>query len=246
MMYPSEPIESLARSSNADMAAKLLSLGGNKILDIGCGQGAFTRFLAEKGAQVVGIDPDIERIAAARAAARAEGRTVSFGVGIGECLPFASESFDIVVFSNSLHHVPVGRIADALKEAARVLRAEGNLYVMEPVPQGPFFELQRLWNDETEVRRVAYDTLVRARSIGLLPVTEVFYSAERRFADFEAYRTMVRSRGTRAAERFAAAEERGRHLFARIARVVEDGLSLDMVFRVNILRKGALRALDAH
>ncbi len=61
----------------------------------------------------------------------------------------------------SLHHVPVESMAQALVDAARVLRPGGHLYVSEPVYAGPLNEVVRLFNDEGKVR-AAFEPHLRA------------------------------------------------------------------------------------
>lgn len=69
---------------------------GEKILDLGCGDGFLTRRIAESGAQVVGVDSSPEMVAAARA------RGVDARRMNGERLSFEQE-FD-AVFSNAALH----------------------------------------------------------------------------------------------------------------------------------------------
>ena len=229
-----ENIAALRQSSNAEIAGELLELDGCRAVDIGCGEGAFTRYLAERGAIVTGIDSNESRIAAARAAAQAAQSTADFQVGNGEALPFADGALDLVVFSNSLHHVPVESMDRALAEGARVLRAGGRLYAMEPIAQGPYFEVQRLWNDETKVRALALAALGRLGALGLVPETELVYGSLRRFADYDAYEAHMRGRGVDLGRDGAAI----RRAFMAHARRDDDGFALPMAFRVNLFRKG--------
>ena len=69
---------------------------GERILDLGCGDGFLTRRIAESGANVVGVDASPEMIAAARE------RGVDAHLANGETLPFDRE-FD-AVFSNAALH----------------------------------------------------------------------------------------------------------------------------------------------
>jgi trans-aconitate methyltransferase len=69
---------------------------GERILDLGCGDGALTRRLSEVGASVVGVDSSAEMVAATRAAGL-DARVMS-----GEALAFDNE-FD-AVFSNAALH----------------------------------------------------------------------------------------------------------------------------------------------
>ncbi|MEB2286215.1 MAG: methyltransferase domain-containing protein [Myxococcales bacterium] len=69
---------------------------GERILDLGCGDGALTAKLAACGCDVLGVDASPEQVAGARA------RGLAAEVASGEDLPFASE-FD-AVFSNAALH----------------------------------------------------------------------------------------------------------------------------------------------
>ena len=69
---------------------------GERILDLGCGDGALTEKLVAAGASVVAVDASAEQVAAARA------RGLDARVARGEALPFSAE-FD-AVFSNAALH----------------------------------------------------------------------------------------------------------------------------------------------
>jgi trans-aconitate methyltransferase len=69
---------------------------GERILDLGCGDGALTERLVAAGARVVGVDSSPEQVAAARA------RGLDARVMSGEALAFAG-GFD-AVFSNAALH----------------------------------------------------------------------------------------------------------------------------------------------
>lgn len=100
---------------------------GASVLDVGCGTGRLTRWIAERvGAEghVVGIDPLAERIALARAGRGA----AHFDVGRAEDLrAFADARFDAVCMASVLHWV--SDRPKALAEAFRVLRPGGRIGV---------------------------------------------------------------------------------------------------------------------
>jgi SAM-dependent methyltransferase len=98
---------------------------GDRVLDVGCGTGRLTRWIADKVAPdgaAIGIDPLIDRVAIARA--RSPG--VSFEVGRAEDLSaFPDASFDVVCLSAVFHWVPDK--PRALSEIRRVLRPGGRM-----------------------------------------------------------------------------------------------------------------------
>jgi ubiquinone/menaquinone biosynthesis C-methylase UbiE len=98
---------------------------GARVLDVGCGTGRLTQWMASRAGQVVGIDPVEERIRFARSSNTSSAR---FEVGRAEALSaFEDSSFDVVCLSSVLHWVEDK--ARALAEARRVLRPGGRLGV---------------------------------------------------------------------------------------------------------------------
>lgn len=90
---------------------------GERILDLGCGDGQLTQKLAQAGAQVTGVDASAEMAAAARALG------VVAEVGNAEALPYPDRSFDAAFSNAALHWV---RNQDAmLAEVHRVLKPGG-------------------------------------------------------------------------------------------------------------------------
>lgn len=60
------------------MLAMLGDVRGRKILDLGCGEGAYSRELARRGAQVTGVDGSARLVEVARARAAAEGLDIPY------------------------------------------------------------------------------------------------------------------------------------------------------------------------
>ena len=100
---------------------------GERILDLGCGDGHLTERIAASGASVVGLDASPQMAAAARA------RGIAVEEGSAEAMPFLEQSFD-AVFSNAALHWVRGQEA-MLAEVRRVLRPGGR-FVAEMGGQG--------------------------------------------------------------------------------------------------------------
>ena len=80
------------------LIALLAPLPGERVLDLGCGDGALTQNLVEAGCQVVGVDASAEQVAAARA------RGIDAYVGDAAALPYEG-AFDAVLSNATLHWV---------------------------------------------------------------------------------------------------------------------------------------------
>jgi trans-aconitate methyltransferase len=103
----------------ASILAQLAPSPGERILDIGCGDGRLTAEIAASGAEVVGVDASPAMIEAARARGL-DARTVD-----ARALPFARE-FDAVFSNAALHWIPdpdavLAGVARALKPGGRLV-----------------------------------------------------------------------------------------------------------------------------
>jgi SAM-dependent methyltransferase len=172
-----------------EVLAELVPIDGRVVVDVGCGTGALVRWLTSRGAEAVGVE--IEPGTLARAREQEPAGAERYVEGGGEALPLDDDFADVVVFGQSLHHVPAASMDGALAEAARVARPGGTVYVQEPVAQGEFFELLRMVDDETEVRALAQAALRRAGDAGLRLEREVSFDAPVALPDFEALRDLV-------------------------------------------------------
>jgi SAM-dependent methyltransferase len=100
----------------ASILSQLAPRAGERVLDLGCGDGVLTQQIAASGATVVGVDASPDMVAAARALGL-DARLVD-----ARALPFECE-FDAVFSNAALHWIPE---ADAvLAGVARALRPNG-------------------------------------------------------------------------------------------------------------------------
>ena len=122
---------------------------GKRVLDLGCAGGFMAEALADRGAQVTGIDPAEKAIAAARAHARGAGHAIAYDVGVGEALPYDRVGFDAVVCVDVLEHV--SDLDKVLSEVARVLRP-GGLFLFDTINRNPLARLATITMAEDILR----------------------------------------------------------------------------------------------
>lgn len=99
------------------------------VLDLGCGTGFFTLELARRGATVIGVDASAEMLNAAKTKAAMEKLPISFHLAQADSLPFASQSFDLVVGVTVLCYAEQPDLI--LREANRLLKDSGRIVVGE-------------------------------------------------------------------------------------------------------------------
>jgi 2-polyprenyl-3-methyl-5-hydroxy-6-metoxy-1,4-benzoquinol methylase len=106
------------------------SLTGRRVLDFGCGPGALSLLLAERGTSVVALDTDLELLCCAKLAARDRGLKIEHQHYQGTVLPFFDRRFDVVIASHVLGHIvnPEGTLLDL----HRVTAPGGVLGVINP------------------------------------------------------------------------------------------------------------------
>ena len=101
-----------------------VNLSGKKVLDAGCGTGVYSKFYAERGCDVSGIDfsqSAIEKI-------QLENISGDFRVGDVSSLDFESDQFDIVHCFSVLYHIVNNEAWNyAISELCRVLKPDGIL-----------------------------------------------------------------------------------------------------------------------
>ncbi len=98
---------------------------GERILDLGCGTGHLSAKIAERGAEVIGLDGSASMIAQARQ----NYPKLKFTLADARTFPF-DEAFDAVFSNAALHWIPdarsvITRISDCLKPGGRLVLEMG-------------------------------------------------------------------------------------------------------------------------
>lgn len=102
-------------------------LGGLRVLDAGCGHGAYYLHLAQEGVHLVGVDLRLDPMAMTQKVARTLGLKSDFLVGDMADIALDDEVFDLVICNCALEHV--AEDDRALREIRRVLKPKGLLFL---------------------------------------------------------------------------------------------------------------------
>lgn len=101
-----------------------------RVLDLGCGSGRHTIYLAKKGFAVYGIDAAPKGIQIAKDWLKKEKLRAKLKIGnIYKRLPYPDNFFDAMVSTQSLHHNRIGNIRRLIKEIERTLRPGGFIFI---------------------------------------------------------------------------------------------------------------------
>ena len=136
-MWPNKYLNSYYHREHVALFTKYLSdsVSGTRILDVGCGTGRISRYLAEHGATVVGVDFSAHAIATARS--QSPGSNPSYRVQSIFDLD-EEESFDIVVVVGVLTVACRNRtdLLNALSRIRNAVKLDGKIFLLEPIHSG--------------------------------------------------------------------------------------------------------------
>lgn len=148
---PADRFYAINRASDRYFRLAIRSLlPGRRVLDYGCGAGAYAAIeAAQNGHSVVAIDLSPIAIDEAREVARQAGvdGQIDFRVMNAEQLTLESTSFDFVCGLGVLHHLD---IAAALREITRVMKPTARAVFVEPMGHNPLINAYR---DRTPAQR---------------------------------------------------------------------------------------------
>jgi ubiquinone/menaquinone biosynthesis C-methylase UbiE len=151
------PLGAAAHRIESSLIAALASpRRGERALDVGCGTGIYTSWLADLGVDAVGVDHDSAMLA--RAHEKAPGaRLVE---GDATALPFADGEFDLVLAVTVLCFLDAVERAAAVRELVRVARPEGRVVIGELARHSLWAAQRRLkgWRGSTTWRSARFTT----------------------------------------------------------------------------------------
>jgi SAM-dependent methyltransferase len=121
---------------------QLGDVAGKRVIDFGCGSGANTALLANRGAHVWAIDisEDLLRLGQRRLTVSGRPGQATFIAGSAHDLPFPDNSIDVVFGIAILHHLDLDLVS---KEVRRVLKPGGRAIFQEPVRNSPVIRFVR-------------------------------------------------------------------------------------------------------
>jgi 2-polyprenyl-3-methyl-5-hydroxy-6-metoxy-1,4-benzoquinol methylase len=113
--------------------AGVRGIDGLDVLDVGCGFGALSLVFASRGARVLALDPNEERMSVGRTVAEMHGMPVRFHHSSMEELDLGPARFDVAVMNNSLCYVVrTEKRSEALRRTLQALRPGGVVVIRNP------------------------------------------------------------------------------------------------------------------
>ena len=147
-------------------------LAGATILEIGCGTGRMTGDMAEYAAKIVATDRDEAVLEQAKKNITAE--NVEFLHTPDGFANLPEQSFDLVIYTLSLHHISPDRMVDNLHHSGTLLRNGGKIVVIEPGNGGSFLEVKKRFGagsgDESTIKAAAITAMKNLAGWELSPI----------------------------------------------------------------------------
>jgi SAM-dependent methyltransferase len=131
----------------------------DRAVDVGCGAGVLASFLASAGFSVVGFDIAHKGVLQAKLGAAQVDAPPAFLVAAAPYFPFPARCFDLVLDRGCAHLLDETMWDDYFAEAARVLAADGHLYLIEA--SGAWRSMEPIARKHFTVVDVTPSTLIR-------------------------------------------------------------------------------------
>jgi len=179
-------------ATEIDIMGEVLPFEGADVLELGCGRARWTRTIAERFPVNSVTATEVDRVQHEKNLAITDLPGVRFVYGGAEDIDLPDASMDIVIMLKSLHHVPMELMDQGLREIHRVLRPGGLAYISEPVYEGVFNDILRLFNDEEKVRQAAFDSLRKSVENGdFILEQEIFFQSLSEFGSFAEFEERI-------------------------------------------------------
>jgi len=123
-----------------DIIKSVGPLRAKRVLELGCGRGDLSVFLAKQGAEVTGVDVGENLIGAAKLLAEVNDVRCEFQAANITDIPFEANTYDVVLGIAILHHLSPPDLRKALQETHRVLKDDGVAFFVETVEDSKVFD----------------------------------------------------------------------------------------------------------
>jgi len=169
------PAGQIRQDMKARMAMEHIDISeGKKILEIGCGNGEFSKRFLKIRAQMFCVDISTKSIETLKN--KYPNTNITFQAADVEHLPYPDNHFDGVIGNGVLHHLDIDK---CLKEIYRVLKTGGKIFFTEPNLLNPevFLETQVPWigkiaqKTEDETAFVRWEIKKKLKEIGFINIT---------------------------------------------------------------------------
>ncbi len=165
---------------------------GLRIVELGCGTAEMTKAIAAKFPDTEILAFEVDKVQHEKNLAENKLENIKFHMAGAERIPLSERGVDMVIMFKSLHHVPINMMGQALREMHRILKPGGIAHISEPVFQGEFNEVLRIFHDEEHVRREAFKNLKSAVKTEMFKlVAEEFHLETWQFKDFADFQERV-------------------------------------------------------
>ena len=151
-------IKPMRNRNELSVMSEMLDFNNARILEIGCGNAKRAEEIVKKKNINSFKAVEVDKIAH-KANLSKKINKLSFDSYSCEDIHETNSSFDIVFLLKSFHHVPAEKMNQGLKEINRVLKNDGILYISEPIFQGNYNNVIKLFHNEKKVRELAFKAI---------------------------------------------------------------------------------------
>jgi ubiquinone/menaquinone biosynthesis C-methylase UbiE len=180
---------------DADIYNEIFDFTDKRILELGCGSAVHARKIAElhRNCSINAIE--VDKIQHEKNLNSDAPSNITFVEAGAQDIPFDANTHDIVFMFKSLHHVPIELMDKALEEIKRVLKPGGMAYISEPIFDGEYNEIMRIFHDEQVVREQAFAAVKRAVDSNLLNLKEeIFFKTQSKKESFAIFKEEILNR----------------------------------------------------